>query len=232
MKVQSAFKQKRKECFLPRLFIFDLDGTLADAYPAIVESFQASMKAFGYSVQTPGKIRKAVGWGDRKLLEPFVRPADLDQALAFYKKHHARALTRGSFWMPEAKSLLASLCKKRIKTAIASNRPSAFTAIILKHLGMDRLLDAVACADLLRYKKPHPWAIRKILKQLSVKPGQTVYVGDMAIDVEAGRRAGVRTAGVATGSSSVKELKRANPDYLFQDLNGLKTCFLKTPDRS
>ncbi len=77
---------KIKDC---RLVIFDLDGTLIDAYPAITESFNYVMRGFGYPVRSPRVIRGAVGWGDRNLLAPFVREKDLGRMLVAYRRHHS-----------------------------------------------------------------------------------------------------------------------------------------------
>ena len=56
-----------------KLIIFDLDGTLLDAYRAIVRSFNYTMGRLGYPAQDALVIRRAVGWGDARLLKPFIR---------------------------------------------------------------------------------------------------------------------------------------------------------------
>ncbi|MDD4953853.1 MAG: HAD hydrolase-like protein, partial [Candidatus Omnitrophica bacterium] len=47
-----------------KLIIFDLDGTLVDAYLAISKSFNYATRKFGYPARGPLVIRRAVGWGD------------------------------------------------------------------------------------------------------------------------------------------------------------------------
>lgn len=64
--------------------------------------------------------------------------------------------------------------------------------------------------------------LRQVLKLLKAEKVDAVYVGDMAIDIRTGKRAGVTTVAVATGSSSFKELRRQKPDYLFSGLKALK----------
>ncbi|MDD5020269.1 MAG: HAD family hydrolase [Candidatus Omnitrophica bacterium] len=213
----------------PQIYIFDLDGTLVDAYPAIVRSFNGCMSAFGYPVQKEGRIRSAVGWGDRNLLKPFVPPGRLAKVLACYRQRHARDLKGGVSWMPHARGLLGELKRKGAKLAVASNRPTRFTRIIIGCLGAERLFDRVLCADRLRFGKPHPLILREILKGFGAAPKDAVYIGDMAIDVQTGRRAGVTTAAIATGSSTLKELKREKPDYLFSDLGQFKKGFCLKP---
>lgn len=56
-----------------RLVVFDLDGTLVDAYPAIVSRLNYTMKQLRLLTQEPAIIRRAVGWGDKNLLKSFVK---------------------------------------------------------------------------------------------------------------------------------------------------------------
>lgn len=205
-----------------KIFIFDLDGTLVDAYPAITKSFNDCMRAQGYPPRAAAVIKKAVGWGDRNLLKSFVPAGRLPRVLACYRKRHASDLKGGVRWMPYARQLLRYLKKRGARMAIASNRPTRFTRIIVRRLGAGRMFDKVLCADRLRYRKPHPLILHKILKAMKGGRADAVYIGDMAIDIRTGRRAGVSTAAVATGSSSLKELKREKPDYFFNDLREFK----------
>jgi HAD superfamily hydrolase (TIGR01549 family) len=210
-----------------KLFIFDLDGTLTDAYPAIIKSFNGCMRECGFPFQKPAVIRKAVGWGDKELLRPFVFPKALPRVLACYRRRHARDLKSGVSWMPGALLFLRTLKKRGARLAIASNRPTRFTRIIMKHLDAGRFFDKILCADRLTYAKPHPMILRRILKGLSVSRADAVYIGDMVLDVRTGRRAGVTTVAIATGSSTKNQLKREKPDYLFGDLKELRKFLLQ-----
>lgn len=205
-----------------KLVIFDLDGTLVDAYPAITVSFNAVMERLGYRRQSALTIRRAVGWGDRQLLESFVRPGDLDQAQKFYRRHHAQALIDKVRWLPGAKALLVFLKKKGYRLAIASNRPARFTGIILKTLGARRLFDVVLCADKIARRKPHPLIVQLILKRCRIKGFEALFVGDMAIDVRTAQRARIDVAAVATGSSSRRELKELKPTYLLKNVSEVR----------
>jgi len=49
------------------------------------------------------------------------------------------------------------------------------------------------------------------MSRLAVPPSKTVYVGDMYIDAQTGRRAGVKTIMVTTGSSTPDELQKERP---------------------
>ncbi len=59
------------------------------------------------------------------------------------------------------------------------------------------------------------------MKKFSLVPQDTIYVGDMAIDVQAGNNAGVKTIAVTTGSSKRNELKKQKPFMIISNISGL-----------
>jgi phosphoglycolate phosphatase len=204
-----------------KLVIFDLDGTLVDAYPAIIESFNFTMQKLGYPKKEGSVIRKAVGWGDENLLKPFVKEEDLLKALSIYRKHHKESLLRKSKVFSGVFKVLDFLKRKKIKVAIASNRPTKFSLILIRHLGLDRYVDYVLCADEIKHIKPNPYLLNKIMRYFEVLPSETLYVGDMTIDVEAGNSAEIKTIIVTTGSSSKKEIKRYKPFKIIKKITDL-----------
>jgi phosphoglycolate phosphatase len=194
-----------------KLIIFDLDGTLVDAYPAIIKSFNYTMFRLRIPKQKPLTIRRAVGRGDENLLKPFVRREDLKKAVLLYRKHHKTALLRGSRLFPNALKVLAYLKGKGFKLAVASNRPTKFSWILIRHLGLRRYFDYVLCADSLKRLKPHPEILRRIMRRFSLSPVEVLYVGDMAIDAQTAGNAKVKAVIVTTGSSSKTEIIREKP---------------------
>ena len=65
--------------------------------------------------------------------------------------------------------------------------------IILRRLAIARDFDAIVCGDQVSFRKPHPLILNTIMRRLRCAPQETVYVGDMNIDVKpAGGRACAR----------------------------------------
>lgn len=205
----------------PKLIIFDLDGTLADAYKAIEKSFNYTMSRLGYPKRGPLRIKRAVGWGDANLFKPFLKEKDLGAALKIYRIHHKNSLLKYTHLLPGAKKVLQYFKAQGMKLAIASNRPTAFTKIIIKHLKVNKYFDVVLCADKLKNIKPHPQILRKIMKKFSLSPQDTIYVGDMGIDVQAGNNAGVKTIAVTTGSSKKNEIREQKPFMIISNISKL-----------
>jgi len=205
-----------------KLVIFDLDGTLLDAYAAIASSFNYVMRKLGLKSQSISTLRRLVGWGDINLLKPYLRQGDLKYALSLYRSHHKYSLLKHAHLYPYARSLLRRLKEKGYKLAVASNRPSEFSRILLRHLDIGIFFDAVLCADQVRYGKPHPEMLNKIVKRFALKKPQALYVGDMVIDAQAGRRAKINTVIVTSGSSSRLDIKREQPFRIISAISRLK----------
>jgi phosphoglycolate phosphatase len=208
-----------------KLVIFDLDGTLIDAYPAIIDSLNYTLRKLGMPAQGRSVICRAVGKGDIHLLKPFVRSRDLKKALKIYRRHHRISLLKGSRLFPGVRRLLSYLKKRGYKIAVASNRPTEFSLILIKHLKIKKYFDYILCADRISRRKPHPQIINKIIKRFSVSPEETIYVGDMLIDIHAGKRAQVKVIAVPTGSSTIDELRKAKPDWLIKGIAHLQKLF-------
>jgi len=212
-----------------KVVIFDLDGTLVNAYPAVSQSVNHTLSVLGFSPRTHADIKRSVGGGDRKLMVHFVGEKKADQAIAIYRPHHTKALRiKGAVrLLPGALGILKHLKGKGYKLAIASNRPTKFTRIILKVLGILPLFDVVLCADRAKKPKPYPDMLWAIAQRLKLENAEVLYVGDMTIDIKCAHRAGVRVVAVATGSNSRKELKDLKPWAFIDKMIELKPIITK-----
>lgn len=215
-----------------RIVIFDLDGTLVNAYQAVFESINFAMQAKGFPRISAYTVKRSVGWGDRHLITKFVGPEQAADVLDVYRRHHQTSLKTGTKLLPGALRILKELKKNQYRIAVASNRPTKFSLIILKKLNIRKYFDYVLCADKLKKGKPHPEILRKILRRFALSPRQALYVGDMVIDLQAGKRAGIKTVAVATGSCTKKELAGFKPhavisrvDQVGRLLNGKSKIF-------
>lgn len=205
-----------------RLLVFDLDGTLVNAYPAVVRSVNFTLVRLGFPAKSAHVIKRAVGWGDRQLMAQFVGDKLADRAIKLYRPHHRQSLKEGVRFLPGAKALLAWAKKNGFKTALATNRPQVFTHIILKGLEAECYFDAVSCADKAKRPKPYPDMLFELCRRFKVEKHEVLFIGDMGIDINCGKNAGIPTVAVATGSNTKKELKELKPYKIIDKLNQLK----------
>jgi phosphoglycolate phosphatase len=205
-----------------KLIIFDLDGTLVDAYKAVADSVNNALASCGHAPVDEESIKRSVGWGEKALIEKLTGGVDAERVLSVYRVHHRTALKAGTKFLPGARQLIGELKSKGYRLAIASNRPSYFTQIILRHLAINRHFASVVCADDVPNPKPSADMLEAILRRLSLAKGEALYVGDMALDVQTGKRAGMVTVSVVTGSSSRQEIEREGPDFVIENIGLLR----------
>lgn len=179
------------------------------------------MQKLGYPRKDLRTIRRAVGWGDENLLRPFIKAKDLKIAASLYRRHHKTALVKGSRIFPKVRLVLSRLKGRGYKLAVASNRPTLFSWILIRHLRLRKYFDYVLCADKLRRGKPHPEILNKIMQRFSVEPREAVYIGDMVIDAQAGRRAKIKAIIVTTGSSRRREIEKESPCCIIKKITDL-----------
>ncbi|MEI8350146.1 MAG: HAD family hydrolase [Candidatus Omnitrophota bacterium] len=204
-----------------KIFIFDLDGTLADAYRAIEKSLNFTRRQLGLSAISYLEAKKKVGRGDRAFMETFFAKKNFKAALVIYRAHHHQALVQYSRLAPSVKGVLSALKRKKKILAIASNRPHAFTEVILKARSIDKYFDMVLCADDIHSNKPHPKILKTILRRFKLKKEDAVFVGDMDIDLETACRAGVDAVFIRGGSSSLSAVKKYKDKKVISSLKEL-----------
>jgi HAD superfamily hydrolase (TIGR01549 family) len=206
------------------LYIFDLDGTLVDAYSAIHKSLNATRKKFSYPPISFKIVKETVGRGDALFIKAFFKPEEVDAALKFYRKIHAKYLKKYCRILPYGVSMLKQLKKQGKIAAIASNRPKIYTDFIVKKLGIYKYFKKILCADEIDSLKPRPKILNLIVKYFKAKKSQTVYIGDMDIDLEAARRAKIDAVFMAGGSSPVTcaaKYKNKKIAYSLKEVIGL-----------
>ena len=190
-----------------KLFIFDLDGTLADAYVAIEKSINFTLLKLGHKPVSFEVVKKNIGNGDKNFVAVFFPKHEVDEALAVYRTHHKGSLKKYAKLKPCARMLLYNLKRKKKLVALATNRPSYYTNIVLTSLGVKKYFDYILCADEVKSLKPDPKIIKIILKKFGIKKQEAVYSGDMDVDMETAKRADVDAVFVAGGSSSARDVR-------------------------
>ena len=92
---------------------------------------------------------------------------------------------------------------------------------LLRHLGWEDLFDAVEGPETAGARKPDPAMVLRVFEALHVPPERALLVGDMEVDVETARNAGVSLVAVASGARSEHELRRAGAEVVLPDLTAL-----------
>lgn len=215
--------------------VFDLDGTLVDSYDAITESLGHALTGLGLAVIEPARVRKLVGRGLESLLERAMDgaaredPGLIEAGVKLFRERYDAVCVEKTRLLPGVEETLRDLDARGLALAVATNKPSYFAKRILDALEVGRHLRAVFGPDLVARPKPHPDMMAAVLSALRLRPGDVVYVGDMEVDVETARAAGVRVILLPTGSCGIEELRVAGADLVLPDFRALSDLFRDRP---
>ena len=186
-------------------YFFDIDGTLLDSAPDI-----AGAVSEVYPVPEE-VVRRYIG---RPLADMFAdfcpqaTEAEIERLCGLYRERYRERGHRATRVYPAIAETLAALAGRK---STATTKSTATAAAVLDLFGLRRYFDHVQGTDNGRYK-PDPAILLEAAGALGVDPGECLMVGDSPADIEAGRRAGMRTCAVAWGYGDPAELRAWQPD--------------------
>jgi HAD superfamily hydrolase (TIGR01509 family) len=192
------------------VYLFDVDGTLMDSAPDICAAQRAVLAANGVADLSEPFLRRYIG---RHLLDLFLDlgfgPDAVDPMIAQYREMYLARGHAQSAVFPGVAEMLAELGGRK-STATTKGTPT--TRAVLEQFGLLAHFDHVQGTDGFP-AKPNPDVILRSLQVFCAVPGDCLLVGDSAADMEAGRRAGVRTCAVRWGYGDHAEMAKWEPDY-------------------
>jgi len=191
--------------------LFDLDGTLIDTAPDFVRLVNQLRQEHQLPEFPYATVRQQVSNGARALVtlafgDETSNP-DFDQHLETLLQRYEQGLAEQSRLFAGLEPALTQLEQKGIPWGIVTNKPSRYTNPLLVGLQLDQRCAVAICPDQVTHRKPHPEPILTACEKIAADPVHTLYVGDHARDIEAGKRAGNYT--VAAGWGYLNEGEQA-----------------------
>jgi phosphoglycolate phosphatase len=192
------------------VYIFDVDGTLLDSASDICGAIQTVLD--GRCSVTDEFLRGYIGrhlddlWSH---LFPGCTRAEMDRMLADYRARYLARSHASTKPYPGIAEALAALPGKK-STATTKGTPT--TRAMLEMFGLLSYFDHVQGTDGFP-AKPEPNVILASLEVFGVKMEDCLFVGDSPTDMEAGRRAGVKTCAVLWGYGRREAMAPWEPDY-------------------
>ncbi|MBS1985921.1 MAG: HAD family hydrolase [Bdellovibrionales bacterium] len=188
---------------------FDLDGTLIDSFPDMVQTINLLRQERGLRIFDAGAIRPNVGRGPQHLVRnciPELPAAELDEATRRYMDIYMsleRPLTR---LYPGVHETLAALRQRGLKLGIVTNKAIRSSQAALAKFLSDVPFASIVTREQVPNPKPHPDHLLRAIDLAGVQASQAIYVGDDPIDKTCAAAAGVTFYGAAYGIGGVKVL--------------------------
>jgi phosphoglycolate phosphatase len=215
------------------LVMFDLDGTLVETAPEILDAVNDALQRFGLPDVTQAQVDHWIGHGTLELLvkalahvtavdAAVVRTsALLAQIVPVYNlAYNARCGTRSTLY-PKVRDTLLALREQGVKLAVVTNKEGRYTQVVLDAHGITKLFDLVISGDTFPTKKPDPAGVAHALAKFGVAPARAVFVGDSSIDAATARAAGVPVWLLPYGYNMGQPVAACAPDRLVSDVSEL-----------
>jgi len=201
--------------------LFDLDGTLVDTAPDLMDAHNHVMKKFGHKEKKLSDIKSLAGKGAWVMMQRSFRQEIKDEKtkkemtkefIDFYSKN----IDKGSKPINGVMEFLKWAKTKNISMAVCTNKQERLAVDLLKKLKMYEYFEYVAGSDTFPFNKPDPRHLTDVVEIIQGDLKKTIMVGDSEVDGMSAENAKIPFVLIKDGytEKSTKEIKH---DELIED---------------
>jgi len=217
---------------MQKLILFDIDGTLLKGSTSSLHSRafnEAIKKVFGidcdiHTINPAGKTDQQIIIEvliSKEIREESVREKIKEVMKEMIAIFESNVGTEEIVIAEGVKDLLEELSKNNMLIGLLTGNLEPIAMAKMKKVGLDSYFklggfgsDDEVRANLIKI------AINRAKDKFGFEYDNNVFViGDTPLDIKAGKEAGIRTIGIAAGKYSVEELRKENPDFIFDNLS-------------
>ena len=211
--------------------LFDLDGTLVDTAPDLMDAHNHVMRKFGHKEKKLSDIKSLAGRGAWVMMQRAFRQEINDEKLKkemtkefidFYSEN----IDRGSKPINGVMEFLSWAKSKNISLAVCTNKQERLAVDLLKKLKMYDYFEYVAGSDTFSFNKPDPRHLTNVVEIIQGDLKKTIMVGDSEVDGKSAENANIPFILVKDGytEKSSEEIKH---DELIKDFNNFNKVIEK-----
>ena len=207
------------------LIIFDFDGTLGDTRRNIVTTMQMTIEELHLPNRSEKECAATIGLPLAecfKTLFPDIQEELIPRCAETYRRffnENLKTIQPEAF--PGVVETLSILYQKGFTLTIASSRSRNSLTELTRNMGISDYISYILGADDVKEAKPKPEPVLKTLFDMHFDAGETLVVGDMAVDIQMGANAGTKTCGVTWGNGSREELDAAGATFIIDRIEDL-----------
>jgi phosphoglycolate phosphatase len=210
-----------------RTVVFDLDGTLVDTAPDLINALNFVLDREGLAPVPLHAARNMIGAGARKLIE---RGLELEgRSMSFeevsrltgdFIDYYAAHIADASRPFEGLESALDDLGARGYRFAVCTNKLEWLSKLLLDQLGLSARFSAICGADTFGVSKPDPAILKATVARAGGQLSSAIMVGDAGPDIGVARRAGIPVIGVEFGYTEVP-IADLKPDRLIKHMREL-----------
>lgn len=221
----------------PLTIVFDLDGTLVDTAPDLVDTLNVILAREGLAPVPYAKARSMIGGGARRMIEAALTfekraftAADIDPLFKNFIAHYAAHVADRSRPFPGLVEALDRLATQGCIFAVCTNKLEGLSRLLLDALGLSARFAAICGQDTFGVQKPNPAILQRTIAQAKGSMERAIMVGDSATDIDTARAAGVPVIAVDFGYTETP-VTQLGPDRVIGHFADLPAAVSALTDR-
>ncbi|HHX67140.1 MAG: HAD family hydrolase [Miniphocaeibacter sp.] len=215
-----------------KAYVFDLDGTIIDSLNTIADCFNEELEKLGYKPADVELFKYFVGDGPRILTERAIKYI-VDRDNLTYSKEEKEEIIKELHlnYLNSYNSIddnyteiykgiresLKYLKEKNKKIAVCTNKPLKAAKNVLENNFGKNYFDYIIGLDENTPRKPNPYMMEKLMKDLDLRKEEIAYFGDTSTDMLTAKNADVYGVGVTWGFRKREELEEYGADKIIND---------------
>ena len=210
--------------------VFDLDGTLIDTAPDLVDTLNVVFAREGWPPVPYETARNTIGGGAKMMIVRgiaaegiAVAPAKLDQLFADFIAHYTEHLADRSRPFPGLTDALDVLASGGCRFAVCTNKLERLSVLLLKQLKLADRFAAICGQDTFAVQKPDPEVLRRTVTAAGGSLPHAIMIGDSVTDIRTARAAGIPVIAVDFGYSE-RPVSELGPDRIISHFAQLRSA--------
>ena len=212
--------------------IFDLDGTLVDTAPDIIDALNRTLSDLGLTPVDDATGRSFIGGGARKLVADAMAKSggrtasedEIDAAYARFIGYYTENSAVRSTLYPGVREALDTLAEAGLSMGVCTNKPHDLSLDVLDAFGLHKYFRAVVGGDALPERKPAAGHLLETARRTAPEFQRAIMIGDSPTDVAAARNAGIPVVVVNYGYT-VTPAEDLGADAVIADMRELAALF-------
>ncbi len=217
------------------IIVFDLDGTLVDTAPDLIDTLNLVFTREGLPPVAYDAARNLIGGGAKAMivrgLEAEGRAlaqAEVERMFADFLAHYTAHIADRSRPFPGLAEALDALAADGYRFAVCTNKYEKLSVLLLEKIGLAGRFAAICGQDTFGVHKPDPEVLRRTIARADGDPARAVMVGDSLTDIRTARSAGVPVVAVDFGYSELP-IAEHKPDRIIGHFAELRPAIASLP---
>ncbi|MBZ3692708.1 HAD family hydrolase [Phyllobacterium calauticae] len=192
------------------IVVFDLDGTLVDTAPDLLDSLNHCLEAAGMQKVDPVALRRYVGQGGRVMIErafeaqqKILNPEQLDWLVGLFLEHYGKNMPGHSALYDGVEDVMNNLAKAGYLLAVCTNKFEGLSVSLLTALGQQQRFAAICGSDTFAFRKPDPRHLFETIAKAGGDRDRALMIGDSRTDIDTAKAAGIPVIAVDFGYSDL-----------------------------